>query len=329
MLKYLFSLFLFLFLQSPYFLSAAEKNTVLVDRCVAVVNDDVITLSELEEEAAPILQRVREQVPEDQVDEVLQKTRKDVLAQMIDRKLLFQRADKRGVIVSDAELDAAIERILEENRITADQFRSQLAQMGTTEEIYRQTIKGQIVRSKLIGYEIRSKVVITDEQIEAYYKNMQDINNAPDGYHILQFGSSWGENGRSATPEEARKRAEQVREMILAGDNFKDLAQTYSDLPSGRDGGDIGFFAKNELATYMWDSIKDLRPGMISQVIETPAGYQFFKLISYKIDGVIAQAPLNLIKEEIRATLYDQELKKNFEDWVKLLREHSYIEELL
>lgn len=316
-------------MQIPLSPFASENNGILVDRCVAVVNDDVITLSELEEEAGPTLLKIKEQVPAEQLPEVQHKARKEILAQMIDRKLLFQRAEKRGVSVQDAELDAAVERIIEDNNLTMDQFRSQLAQVGTTEEKYRENLKGQIIRSKLIGYEIRSKVVITDEQIEAYYKTMQNQDNTPEGYHILQFGSSWGENGRSATKEEAKKRAEQIREMILAGDNFKELSQNYSDLPSGVDGGDIGVFKKNDLASYMWEAIKNLRPGMISEIIETPAGYQFFKLLSSSRDGVIAQAPLELIKEDIRATLYDQELKKNFDEWVKLLREHSYIEELL
>ncbi len=308
---------------------AQEKNCVLIDRCVAVVNDEIITLTELEEEAAPTLEKIREHAPPSQLDAAIEKARKDILSEMIDRKLLTQRAEKRGVDVSDGEIDAAIDRILEQNNLPIEEFRSQLASMGTTEGKYRVNLKSQIIRSKLINYEIRSKVVITNEQIETYYRNMDLHKDTSEGYHILQFGISWGSQGRSASREEAEKRAEQLREMIIAGENFNELAKNYSDLPSAEDGGDIGIFRKDELASYMWGAIKDLRPGDVSSAIETPSGFQFFKLISSSQAGVIAQAPLENMREEIRSTLYEKELKSKFDEWVRLLRDNSYVQELL
>lgn len=310
-------------------LSSAALAAELVDRVVAVVNDDIITFSELEEEAAPTFEKIRAEAPPAQVDDAIQKARKEILRNMIDHKLLLQRAAKRKIEVSDADIDAAMQRIMEQNSLTEEQFRDQLATMGVLEEKYRASLRDQILRSRLLSYEIRSKVVITNEQVEAYYRDKYMRNNSPEGYHILQFGSGWEDTGRSASKEEAQKRAEQLREMVLAGENFNEIAKNYSDLPSGVDGGDIGTFKKNELADYMWQSIKDLHPGEVSPVVETPSGFQFFKLLSRSSDGVIAQAPLENVKDEIRATLYDQELKKKFEYWVKELRENSYVKELL
>jgi len=269
----------------------------LVDRVVAVVNDDVIALSELEEEAAPTFAKIKAEAPAGQVDDAIQKARRDILRNMIDHKLLLQRAANRQIEVSDAEIDAAIDRIMEENSLTVEQFREQLATMGVSEGKYRSSLRDQILRSRLLSYEIRSKVVITNEQIEAYYRDKYLQHNSPEGYHILQFGSGWEEKGRSASKEEAMKRADQLREMVLAGENFNEIAKNYSDLPSGVDGGDIGTFKKEELADYMWQSIKDLHPGEVSPVIETPVGFQFFKLLSKSSDGVIAQAPLENVKE--------------------------------
>ncbi|MBI5558103.1 MAG: SurA N-terminal domain-containing protein [Deltaproteobacteria bacterium] len=302
----------------------------IVDRVVAVINEDVITLSELEAEAMPAYEKIRQEAPSSQVDEAMKNAQRDILRGMIDHKLLIQRAAKRNIEVSSAEIEGAINRILEQNSITVEQFRQQLASMGLAEEKYRESLRDQILRSKLIGYEIRSKVVITNEQIDAYYRDHYSKNNNPEGYHILQFGSGWNDNGgRSASREEAQKRAEQLREMVRAGENFKDIAKNHSDLPSAVDGGDIGTFTKAELADYMWLAIRDLRPGEVSNIIETPSGFQFFRLLSSSSDGVITQAPLENVREEIRATLYDQELKRKFELWVKELRENSYIEELL
>lgn len=317
------------FLFAGLAVSTAALAGELVDRVVAVVNDDVITLSELEEEAAPAFARIRAEAPPEEVDAAISKARLELLRSMIDHRLLLQRAAKRQIEVSDAELNAAIDRIMEQNNLTVEQFREQLATMGVSEEKYRASLRDQILRSRLLSFEIRSKVVITNEQIEAYYREKYMQGNAEEGYHILQFGSGWAETGRSASKEEALKRAEQLREMVMAGENFNEIAKNYSDLPSGVDGGDIGTFKKNELADYMWQAIKDLHPGEVSPVIETPVGFQFFKLLSQSSDGVIAQAPLENVREEIKATLYDQELKKKFEYWVKELRENSYVKELL
>jgi len=322
--KHIVLILLCVFSFSP-FLQADE----IVDRVVAVVNEDVITLSELEEEAAPTLEKIRQQAPFDQVETASHKARKDILSAMIDRKLLLQRAKKRNVNVPDAEIDASVDRILEQNKISVEEFRTQLGLIGQTEQQYRETIRSQIIRSKLVNYEIRSKVVITNEQISEYYNEHYVNQTAPEGYQILQIGLSWGERGRSATPVEAKKRAEQIHDMVSAGESFKEMAKQQSDFPSAVDGGDIGILPKDELAPYMWEAIKDLRPGEVSQVIETPAGYQFFKLISARDGNVSTRAPLDAVRDEIRNTLYDQELKRKFDSWVKLLREHSYIEELL
>lgn len=301
----------------------------LVDRIVAVVNDEVITLSELEREAAPTIEKIKQQVPEAEQEEIIKKARLDILRSLIDEKLLLQRAKERNMEVSDQEIDAAMERIAQDNNLTMDQFKNELVKNGLTEQQYRATLKKQILRSKLLAFDIRSKVVITNEQVEAYYRSMNRGENAVGGYHILQFGSTWGENGRSATREEALKRAEQLREMVLAGENFADIAKQYSDLPSAKDGGDIGFLEKEEMADYMRDAISALKPGEVSKVIETPAGFQFFKLLASNRDGVVTQPALADIREEIRAELYDQELKKKFDSWVRELKENSYVEELL
>ena len=205
---------LFLFLIAKLALCSVALAGELVDRVVAVVNDDVITLSELEEEAAPTIAKIRAEAPPAQVDDAVKKARQEILRNMIDHKLLLQRAAKRQIEVSDAEINAAMDRIMEQNNLTVEQFKEQLATMGVSEEKYRASLRDQILRSRLLSSEIRSKVVITNEQIEAYYRNKYVQHNSPEGYHILQFGSGWEDTGRSASKEEALKRAEQLREMV-------------------------------------------------------------------------------------------------------------------
>ena len=323
-------LFLYIFLLHCFFIIPSTSYAgKVIDRIVAKVNNDVITLSEVNEEGEPIYRRIHEQLPPEQIEEALKRAQKEILANLIDRLLITQRGEERNVEVDDTEVDAFLERILTKNNTSLEKFRAELEKIGTNETAYRNTIRSQILRSKLVNYEIHSKIVITDSQIQEYYDKRYSDIRSDDGYHLLQFGCMWGEKGRSSSPDEAQARATQLREMIVSGENFKDLAKEYSDLPSASDGGDIGVFAEEELAPYMWEAIKNLKPGEVSEVIATPAGFQFFKLLSSKHGNVIIQAPLDSVREEIRTQLYDEELEEKFNEWVKQLREQAYIEELL
>ncbi len=301
----------------------------VIDRVVAVVNEDLITLSELNEEGEHFFKKIRAEAPADQLEDALHHARKQVLNSIIDRKLLLQRAEKRGITLSPEEIDMQYYGIMEKNNLTPDQFSAELAKIGSSPETYKQSLKAQIIRQRLISYEIRSKVVITNEDIEKYYREEYGLENKEDGLHIKQIGVLWGAKGRAKDKQDARLKAEQLRGMIMAGENFADIATEYSDLPSARDGGDIGVFAEDELSAPMRQGLAGLRPGEVSLVLETPSGFQFFKLLSARQGNVISQAPLELVREEIRATLHDRQMKEKFDKWVVKLREHSYVEEQL
>ncbi|MEJ2136179.1 MAG: peptidylprolyl isomerase, partial [Desulfofustis sp.] len=99
----------------------------------------------------------------------------------------------------------------------------------------------------------------------------------------------------------------------------------FSDLPSAAEGGDIGVFEESEMASYMRSAVTSLNPGEVSAIIETPVGFQFFKLLSSKEGGIVTLAPYAQVKEEIRETLYNQELRKEFEEWIEEIRSEAYI----
>lgn len=320
--KLLFTL-LFIVLACP------ALHAKVIDRVVAVVNEELITLSELEEEGEHFFNKVRSEAPADQLAEALLQAQKQVLGVMIDRKLLLQRAKKRGVTITPEEIDMQYFGIMEKNGLTEEQFRVELAKMGSSPKQYKDSLKAQIVRQRLISYEIRSKVVITNEAIEKYYSTEYGLENEGDGLHILQIGVLWGDKGRATDKEDALRKAEQLRGMIMAGEQFDAIAREYSDLPSAQDGGDIGIFAEDELSDTMRQGLADLKPGEMSMVLETPAGFQFFKLLSAKKGNVVSQAPLEMVREEIRSILHDRQMKEKFDKWVVKLREHSYVEEQL
>ncbi len=309
--------------------SAAPLSAEVVDCCVAAVNDDVITLSEVNEAGKPLFKRVAEQTPPGKLSETLQQARKTVIEKLIDKKLLLQEAKRYKITVSDEEVDKALQRILSRNHTTSQQFHKQLAAMGLNEQQYREDLKDQILSSKLVNVAVRSKVIIPEEKIIDYYDMHYTEQVGDGGYYILQIGISWdGDKDGAAlkkAKEAARKKALRVRSLAVAGQDFKKLAHEYSDLPSAVDGGDIGVFQAEEMAESMRKAVTALKPGEISPIVETPSGYQIFKLLSSQEGQIITKVPYEDVKDEIREILYRQEMQKLYKNWMKELRAQSYI----
>ena len=302
----------------------------VVDRSVAIVNDDTITLSEVNELGKSFFQKISEETPANQLPEVLQQARKTVIDKLIDKKLLLQQAKKLNIRVSDEDVENALKNLIANNKSTMEQFRKEVGAIGMSEKQYREDLRDQILSSKLINYEIRSKVVIAEDKIKDYYDNIQYTETKGEaGYYILQIGCSWETKDRDVaakpTQAEARAKAERVRNLAMKDDDFKALAKQYSDLPSAADGGDLGVFQKHEMAAYMRDAVVNLKTGEISQIVETEKGYQFFKLLPNHEGKTTAKAPYESVKEEIREKLYQQAMELRYKDWLKAIRDKAYI----
>jgi peptidyl-prolyl cis-trans isomerase SurA len=328
-LHIILSSFLLFFLLAP--LSYGDH---LVDRVVAVVNDDVITLSELEKMGREFFERIKAKAPAGEVDRALEKAREDVLSSLVDKFIVRQQAEKLSISVAEQELDTAIDQMLARNNGTIDDFRRELAAMNISEQEYRDNLRDQILQSKLISREVRSRIVIIEEDIQAYYQKEYTQEKGEGGYYILQIGFTWRntvtlKKAGFDTKKEAREKAEEIRVRVLDGESFMELAKSYSNLPSAADGGDIGLFKKDEMAAYMKDVILAMHPGEISPIVETGNAFQFFKLLSMRDGDIVVKAPYESVREEIRDILYRQEMEEQYKTWVQSLREGAYIKILL
>lgn len=305
----------------------------IIDRVVAEVNDDVVTLSEVEEEGKGFLKKIALEVPSENRMEAIQQARQDILRSLIDQKLMEQEAAKQGIVVTDAEVQDSFEQLLRANSLSKEDLLNELERNGVSEDMYRSNLKSQIYQNKLINRDIRSKIVITEEAILDYYDTHYTEQVKEGSYYLLQIGISWGETeGGDVDPallEERKKtameRAERVHKLAHSGSDFNELARKFSDLPSAAEGGDIGSFEEDEMASYMKYAVTSLIPGGVSDIIETPVGYQFFKLLSNKEGGIIMQTPYGEVKEKIREELYNQELEKEFDEWIQGIRKRAYI----
>jgi peptidyl-prolyl cis-trans isomerase SurA len=315
---------------SLFLAMAASATAEVVDRVVAIVNDEVITLSEVNEEGKPLLQRVAENVPASDLEDALQEARRTIIEKMIEKKIMLQEAAKAKISVSDDEVQMALDRILDKNRSTIEQFRKEMAKLGMTEAQYRENLKEQVLSSKLVNLEIRSKVIIPEEKIIDYYDTHYTNRVDEGGYYLLQIGISLpgketAAADNTARKQEARKKIEDIRGLALAGQDFKTLARQYSDLPSAADGGEIGVLRKDEMPAAMFASIAKAEPGQLTEIIETAAGYQFFKVLSSQEGQIIAKVPYESVKDEIYDTLYQQEMEGRFAEWLNNKKSQAYI----
>ncbi|MEK6197846.1 MAG: SurA N-terminal domain-containing protein [Desulfobacterales bacterium] len=315
-----------------FFLCAAlSYGGDYVDRVVAVVNDDVILQTELEKAGGEYFERIRMKAPAGEVESAIEKARGEVLSSLIDNMIVKQKAAELGITVEEAEIDNAITQILSDNNATLEQFRKELAKVNVSMQDYRNNLRNQILQSRLVGQQVRSRIVIVEEDIKEYYEKEYTQEKGESGYYILQIGFNWKNlvTLDGVSQEEAREKAEAIRARVLAGESFGELARSYSDFPSATDGGNLGLIKKDEMAAYMRDAILSMHPGDISPIIETGSTFQFFKLLSSREGDLVVKAPYESVKDEIREILYRQEMEEKYKAWVENLREQAYIKILL
>jgi len=161
--------------------TAGANKAEVIDRLVAVVNDDVVTLSDLNEELAPYEEKIRQMnYPLEKEMQMRFKLREDLINQLVEKKLTDQLVAKKDIHIGEKEVDRAIERVKSLNQFTDETLRAQLRSQGLDYETYRSEIRHQLLRNRLVSYEVKSKIVITDEDIQAYYdENKKELGDKP------------------------------------------------------------------------------------------------------------------------------------------------------
>jgi len=290
---------------------------------VAQVNNDVITLYELNRKAAPFIKRVRSMArPLDEERRMIYELREKVLNQMVDEKLTDQEVERYNIRVSEEAIDKTIEEMKKRTYMTDQQLRDSLEKEGLTMDDYRERMKNQILRVRLVNREVKSKIVITDEDIRAYYEKNRSQYVGEGSVHLRQIVMAMPSMGSEEEKQAVRDRMALVREKAENGEPFGDLAREYSESPDAKDGGELGTFELNDLAPQILKSISGLKGGEVSDVLETERGLQLFY-----IDELIAGEGKTLeeVSMEIENILYDEIVNRKFMTWLNDLRERSHI----
>jgi peptidyl-prolyl cis-trans isomerase SurA len=300
----------------------------IVDRIAAIVNGDVITLSELESLAQPLVQQyTNEEMSKEEIEGKRQEILAKVLPQLIDDRLAKEEAKKLGIKIGEREIERALDQICEDNHMTRDEISAKLASEGHTLEEYKKELRQQIERAELIDAQVRAKIVITDEQVNEYLKEHSLLNSPNESLYIMQHICTTFEGDDSGSREKARRRIEEAYNALKKEEDFEEVARRYSDLPSGQDGGYLGSFSLKEMAPFVKQAIANLKPGDFSEIVYTQVGWQIFRLKEIVQSGQAEPGPAQI--KEARKKLYRKQINTQFEEWIRELRSKSAIQILL
>ncbi|MBF0589867.1 MAG: peptidylprolyl isomerase [Magnetococcales bacterium] len=284
------ALALALSLAAPWSLPSAGQALTL-DRIVAVVEDqnfgdttikpDIITQSDVEALARPVIQRLQAQGTT--VDPM--RVRKKALDEVILQRLRDQKAKKLGVTVSEADIDAMVANVAAQNKLPVEQFPEALASQGISYENYRQEIRNKLMENRLINKVIRPMVTVTDEEIKDLHSNLNPTL-AQEERRLAQVLLEVKPND---PPEETERKRQKLLWMLDELKNnrvqFNDLAVQFSDDTSSADGGDMGWFKRGELVADLERTVFALEEGEVSQLIRSAQGFHLLKLTEIRQAG--------------------------------------------
>jgi parvulin-like peptidyl-prolyl isomerase len=295
----------------------------VVDRIVAIVNDDIITLSELNTTFEPYMKRIEAQLKGADKEKVVAEGKTAILNRMIDNKLIEQEAKKSGIVIKDDEIMSAVRDMLKNKNLQMPDLLQALAKDGVTFDGYKHDLKDQMQRQQLVRREIRSKLVVTDDEIGDYYRQHRDEYEGKEAVRIRQILLPVPPGTDPAIRERARELAESILKRIKSGEPFEALATQFTQSPATAAGGDIGFVEKGHMLPEVEKVALNLRIGDVSPVIESSQGFYIIQVVDKRGAGI---KPITEVRQEIQRKLEDEKAAKKFDQWVADLRSKSLVD---
>ncbi len=296
-------------------LSAQPVFAVPVSRIAAVVNGDMITVRELDK-------ALRTELAGQKVDpaknpQMAAEVRKAVLNRMINDKILIQEAAKEKIEVSDADVDAAIDRIVKDSQLSRDVFFKQMAKEGMSEKDFRDRLYVQLVSQRLMSRNVVNKVVVTEDEINDYYRK-----------NMAGFASGRARVAMLIYPVDAD--AEKWARDIASGKvSFADAVRAVSIGPNPQEGGDLGFMALSDMAPGMMEQVSHMKKGDVSPLLSMNANKAQIALLDFEADEGAERSdavPDPGTASRIEQILRRPRLQERFEQYTAQLRDKALID---
>ncbi len=254
---------------------APSKASGEIDRILVVVNDDVITETELANRLAETKKQLALEKIKTPPDDIL---RKQLLDRMVLERLQLQLAVQTGIRVGEPEVDQAIETIARRNNLSVENFRKALAKSGMDVAAYRAQTRDQLTIQQLLEREINNRVNVTDSEVSHFLENPQSRADMDVTYNLSHILIGIPESASPEAIQAAKKRAEDILRQLKAGADFEQIAVSYSQGADALKGGGLGWKKPGELPELFLGALKSLSPGNISEILRSPNGFHILKL---------------------------------------------------
>jgi peptidyl-prolyl cis-trans isomerase SurA len=318
---------------TPLDAPSGRARIVPLDRIIAIVNDDVITQSDLEAQVRTVVLQMRQQKAQIPPEDVLYR---QVLERLILRRLQLQVAELTGIRVDDDTLNAAVENIAKQNKLTLAQFRQVLTRDGYDFAAFREDIRQEIIISRLRQRQVGNRITVTDQEVENFLstQDVQDLASETE-YQLAQILIALPAEPSSDQVQAAQKKAEQVLESLRDGADFRETAIAESQDQRALEGGDLGWLTAAKLPSLFAEHITKMSPGDLSEVIRSGNGFHIIKLLDKRSNtgGTVRQTRARHILIRTNEIVTDQDaqtrleqLKQRIEggeDFAVLARSHS------
>jgi peptidyl-prolyl cis-trans isomerase SurA len=252
------------------------QRILLVDRIVAVVGREVVTASELTERREFAERQLRQQgtpLPERGILE------RQILDRLILDKAQLQLARDNGIRVEDIQLDRAMERIADSNKMTLSAFRKELEKDGVPFGKFRDEVNQQIQMQRLREREVDDRIEVSDSEIDQFLESARESSGARSEFNLSHVLVRLPDQASPEQIDQARKKAEKARADSVSGADFATIAASYSDAPDALQGGNMGWRGEDRLPEIFAGALKNLQPGETSPVLRSPGGFHVVKLM--------------------------------------------------
>jgi len=293
-------------------LHAPANAMVVVDRVIAVVNEEIITLSDLQRE------------------ETLKKAgggqnERLLLEDMIDRKLQMAAAKRAGMDVTDKELTEAVADIMKRNSLDDKQFEAALLKEGISLEQYKAELREQMTLSRVFNKYVRSGLAVEETDLRAYYERNSGKYSLPEEIRVRRIFLKLPDNASASQAAAVLDRARTAYKRAKKGEDFVVLVREFSDGENASGDGDLGFIERDHALPEIEQAARALKPGEVAEPLQFSGGYNIIRL-----EEVRNQVkPFEKVKDEISNALFQQKLENSYRSWLQTLRGDSHIENRL
>jgi peptidyl-prolyl cis-trans isomerase SurA len=305
-------------------LVAAPAQARVVEKIAAVVGDDIVLSSEVEEHAGPFMTEIAAIANPTQRAARAQALRREILDRLVDERLIIQQAAELKLTVSSEDIDRSIEQIKRENGgLTDAQLSAELLKAGQTMASYRQEIKKQIMRYRVLNIAVGSKVTVSDADVQSYYDG-----HMKSGDHVQVRAShifvAIPDNADAVTLKAKEKFAHDLLDRAKGGEDFAKLAKEFSQDPATRDeGGDLGYFGRDMLPKPIEEMVFAMKIGEVRGPVRADRGFHVIKLVDRRVKEV---KPLADVKEELRNQLRQKEMERQTKNYLTELRKKTLVD---